>query len=117
VPVILERMRLIQGVWHGRLLVLTLLFTFLAASGVSLGCTLPADASVPAKTHCGDCPDRPSNNTCAGASLCTFAGTAVMKPDFTVVPRIAGTAGRIDSEQSLPASIVLVPPNPPPIRG
>jgi hypothetical protein len=113
---VLNRMRRMQGLWQGRVLAAALVFVFVLTSGLSQACALAASTSSAATTHCGECPDRPSGDACASASLCVFAGTAVMRTELAgLVPNVAAPE-RIDLEQHRSASIFLVPPDPPPIR-
>jgi hypothetical protein len=46
-----------------------------------------------------------------------FAGTAFLDVSAALVPVVAAPAGRIDIEPPASASIFLIPPDPPPIRG
>ena len=112
---ILKHFRRMQGRWHGRLLAAALVLAFLATSGWSQACALAASAASAATTHCGECPDRHSGESCASASLCVFAGTAVIKSELAIVPAVTIAPERIDLEQHRSASIFHVPPNPPPI--
>jgi hypothetical protein len=110
-------MRRIQKLRCGRLFAAVILLAFLATGSLSLSCSISAGpATASAASHCNDCPDHPSPDTCSSAALCIFAATAALKPEQSAIARIVTVPGRIDSDTVVPVSIRLAPPNPPPIR-
>ncbi len=115
----LRACRRIQTQWHGGLLVAALVLVFVSASGLANACATLAGAETASTAHCGECPDKNPgpDDSCSGASLCAFAGSAFIEVATAFVPAIAAPAARIDIESPTSASIFLIPPNPPPIRG
>jgi hypothetical protein len=113
----LRYMRRFQGLRQGRLLASVLVVVFLATSSFSQVCALAASGGTATSTgsHCGECPDRNSQDNCPSASFCVFAGTAAIKSDVAAVPHLAAAPERIELKLHRSASIFLVPPNPPPI--
>jgi hypothetical protein len=113
----LDRMRRIQKLRLGRIFAAAMILAFLTTGGLSLSCLIAAgQASVSAASHCNDCPDHPSPDTCSSAALCIFAGTAAIRPEQSAVARIVTAPDRIDSKPVALVSIRIAPPNPPPIR-
>jgi hypothetical protein len=103
----------------GRIFAAAMILAFLATSSLSLSCSIaagPASASAGSGSHCNDCPDRPSHDTCSSSALCIFAASAAIKPEQSAIARIVTAPGRIDSDTVTLVSIRIAPPNPPPIR-
>ena len=113
----LDRIRRIQKLRLGRVFAAAMILAFLATGGLSLLCSIAAGpASASAASHCNDCPDHPSPDTCSSAALCIFAASAAIKPEHSAIARIVTAPGRIDSNTVTVVSIRIPPPNPPPIR-
>ena len=115
VRMILDRMRRIQKLRLGRAFAAATILAFLVAGGLSLLCSIAA-GQASAASHCNDCPDRPSPDTCSSAALCIFAAAAAIKPEQSAIAHIVTAPDRIDSATVTLVSIRIAPPNPPPIR-
>ena len=115
---ILDRIRRIQNLRLGRAVSVAMVMAFLAAGSLSISCSIAAgQVSASAASHCGDCPDHPSSDRCSSAALCIFAASAAIKPEQSSIARIVIPPGRIVADTVTVVSILVAPPNPPPIPG